>query len=84
MPFNGSNPRSVAVMNNLSVHHVHEFEEHFRQAGIVLLFLPAYSPHLNPMEEAFSFITEVCRLLVQTAGNRGCNRRGLNDHQLFT
>ena len=28
-----------------------EFEEHFRQAGIVLLFLPAYSP-----EEAFSFI----------------------------
>ena len=40
MPFNGSNPRSVAVMNNLSVHHVHEFEEHFRQAGIVLLFLP--------------------------------------------
>ena len=49
MPFNGSNPRSVAVMDNLSVHHVHEVEEHFRQAGIVLLFLPAYSPDLNPM-----------------------------------
>lgn len=44
MPFNGINPRSVAVMDNLSVHHVHEVQECFREAGIVLLFLPAYSP----------------------------------------
>ena len=61
MPFNGSNPRSVAVMDNLSVHHVHEVEEHFHQAGILLLFLPAYSPDLNPMEEAFSFIKNYLR-----------------------
>ena len=55
MPFNGSNPRSIAVMDSLSVYHVHEVE-HFRQAGIVLLFFPAYSPDLNPMEEAFSLL----------------------------
>ena len=53
--------RSIAVMDNLSVHHVHEVEEHFRQAGIVLLFLPAYSPDLNPMEETFSFIKSYLR-----------------------
>ena len=61
MPFNGSNPRSIAVMDNLSVHHACEVEEHFRQSGIVLLFLPAYSPDLNPMEEAFSFIKSYLR-----------------------
>ena len=61
MPFNGSNPRSVAVMDNLSVHHVREVQEYFRQAGVVLLFLPAYSPDLNPMEEAFSFIKSYLR-----------------------
>lgn len=61
MPFNGSNPRSVAVMDNLIVHHVCEVEEHFRQAGVVLLFLPTYSPDLNPMEEAFSCIKSYLR-----------------------
>lgn len=61
MPFNGSNPRSVAAMDNLSVHDVRKVQKHFRQAGVVLLFLPAYSPDLNPMEEAFSFIKSYLR-----------------------
>ena len=61
MTFNESNPRSVAVMDNLSVHHVREVVEHFRQAGVVVLFLPAYSPDLNPMEEAFSFVKSYLR-----------------------
>ena len=46
--------RAVAVMDNLSVYYDHEIEEHFSDAGIVLLFLPAYSSDLNPMEEAFN------------------------------
>jgi len=58
MPFNGSNPRSIAVMDNLRIHHVHEVE-HFHQAGILLLFLPAYGPDFNPMEEAFNFINPI-------------------------
>ena len=61
MPFNGTNCRSIAVMDNLSVHHVQEIKEYFHQAGIVLLFLPPYSPDLNPMEEAFSFIKTYLR-----------------------
>ena len=44
MPFDGINPRSIAVMDNLSVHHVEEITDLFQQAGILLFFLPAYSP----------------------------------------
>ena len=55
MPFNGTNPHSVLVMDNCSVHHVEEVKELLKQAGIVVLFLPPYSPDLNPLEEAFSY-----------------------------
>ena len=47
---------SIAVMDNLSVHHVQEITDLLQQAGILLLFLPPYSPDLNPMEEAFSYV----------------------------
>ena len=39
-----------------SIHHVAEVKEFFQEAGIVLLFLPPYSPDLNPVEEAFSYV----------------------------
>ena len=58
MPFDGQNGNSILVMDNLncSVHHVHEVVDLIRQSGILLLFLPPYSPDLNPAEEAFSHI----------------------------
>ena len=49
--FDGINPASIAVIDNLSVHHVQEITDLFQQAGILLFFLPPYSPDLNPMEE---------------------------------
>lgn len=61
MVFGGINPRSVAVMDNLSVHHVQEGLDLFHQAGILVLFLPPYSPDLNPMEEAFSYVKSYLR-----------------------
>ena len=54
LPFDGSNPRSITVMDNWCVHHVETVKDLFREAGILLLFLPPYSPDLNPIEEAFS------------------------------
>ena len=54
LPFNGSNPRSVAILDNCSIHHVESVREIFRQAGVLLFYLPAYSPDLNPTELAFS------------------------------
>ena len=43
------------ILDNCSIHHVPEVTEHFREAGIVI-FLPPYSPDLNPIEELFSCV----------------------------
>ena len=53
--FNGTNPRSIVVMDNLSVHHTNPVIELFNQACIPIFFLPPYSPDLNPAEECFSY-----------------------------
>ena len=55
-PFDGDSPASVVIMDNLSVHHIEPVVCLLRCAGILVLFLPPYSPDLNPMEEAFSYI----------------------------
>ncbi len=53
-PFNGSNARSVVIMDNASIHHVGEVVERIQQTGAIIRFLPPYSPDLNPAEEVFS------------------------------
>ena len=56
-PFDGSNSRSIIViMDNCSIHHVDAIKELLQNAGILLLFLPPYSPDFNPIEEAFSSV----------------------------
>lgn len=47
-PFNGTNSHSVLIMGNCSIHHVSEVRELLRTASIVSVFLPPYSPDLNP------------------------------------
>ena len=54
--FNGTNSRSIVVMDNLTVHHTDEVVGLFTQAGIPVFFLPPYSPDLNPAEECFSYV----------------------------
>ena len=44
----------VVVMDNLPAHKVGEAQEAIRKRGAWLLFLPPYSPDLNPIEMAFS------------------------------
>jgi len=55
-PFDGTSSRSIAVLDNCSIHHVTEVADIFKSSGIVVLYLPPYSPDLNPIEEAFSYI----------------------------
>jgi transposase len=44
----------VVVMDNLSAHKGERVRELVPSAGCELLYLPAYSPDFNPIEEAFS------------------------------
>ncbi len=47
--------RSVVVMDNASLHHVHEVVDLIEnQAKAKIIFLPPNSPDLNPAEEVFS------------------------------
>jgi transposase len=46
----------VVVMDNLSAHKGERVRELIEGRGCELLYLPPYSPDLNPIEEAFSKI----------------------------
>lgn len=41
-------------MDNASFHHSDRIKELCSEAGVKLLYLPPYSPDLNPIEEFFS------------------------------
>jgi transposase len=47
-------PGDVVVLDNLSAHKVDGIEEKVRVWGAELLYLPPYSPDLNPIEKAWS------------------------------
>ena len=51
----------IVVMDNLSVHKSRRIERLVEEAGCTLLFLPPYSPDLNPIEEAFSKVKGTLR-----------------------
>lgn len=44
----------IVVMDNLGAHKTDKVKELIEERGCKLWFLPAYSPDLNPIEEAFS------------------------------
>jgi transposase len=44
----------VVILDNLAVHKSERAAECLREHGAWFLFLPAYSPDLNPIEQAFS------------------------------
>ncbi len=54
-------PGQVVVMDNLSAHKSEEVRELIEGRGCEVLFLPPYSPDLNPIEEAFSKIKGLLR-----------------------
>ena len=54
-------PGQVVVMDNLSAHKGHKVRELIERKRCELLYLPPYSPDLNPIEEAFSKIKGLMR-----------------------
>ena len=54
-------PGDVVVMDNLSSHKGKAVRAAIRAAGARLLFLPAYSPDLNPIEQVFAKLKHLMR-----------------------
>jgi transposase len=59
-------PGQVVVMDNLSSHKGPRVRQLLEARGCELLYLPAYSPDLNPIEEAFAKL----KALLRKAGAR--------------
>ena len=51
----------IVVMDNPSVHKSKRVQRPIEDAGCELLFLPPYSPDMNPVEEAFSKVKGILR-----------------------
>jgi transposase len=54
-------PGQVVVMDNLGAHRPKKVRELIEGEGCELLYLPPYSPDLNPIEEAFSKVKHILR-----------------------
>jgi transposase len=54
-------PGEIVIMDNLSAHKSKKVRQLIEAKGCQLLFLPAYSPDLSPIEEAFSKVKTVLR-----------------------
>jgi transposase len=61
---------SVIVMDNAPIHHSESIRQLCADAGVILVYLPPYSPDYNPIEEFISevkaFVKEYWRLYLET------------------
>lgn len=53
-PFPG--PRSVLLMDNASIHHIEGIQQLCDDKGVILDFLPPYSPDFSPIKESFQVL----------------------------
>ena len=87
-------PGEVVVMDNLSAHKGARVRGLVEGAGCELLYLPPYSPDMNPIEEAFSKVKGILRktqartreTLIETMGRALCavgpsDARGFFEHR---
>ena len=54
-------PGDVVVMDNLGSHKGHAVRQAIEGAGATLLYLPPYSPDLNPIEQVFAKLKAMLR-----------------------
>jgi transposase len=65
----------VVVMDNLSSHKGERVRELIEERGCELLYLPPYSPDLNPIEEAFSKVKRILRKALNPERGRLWSKR---------
>lgn len=56
-------PGQVVVMDNLGAHHATGVRAMIEEAGARVLYLPPYSPDLNPIESCWSKVKNILRSL---------------------
>jgi transposase len=54
-------PGDIVIMDNLASHKVAGIREAVQAAGATLVYLPPYSPDLNPIEQAFAKLKTLLR-----------------------
>jgi transposase len=70
-------PGQVVVMDNLGAHRPKKVRELIEAKGCKLLYLPPYSPDLNPIEEAFAKVKHILRKPKEDRGpHQGGAHRG--------
>jgi transposase len=69
-------PKSVIIMDNASWHYSEKILQMCRDAGVVLEFLPPYSPDFNPIEEHFGVLRNLSR---KSARKRGFHCKGVQN-----
>ena len=63
MIFNGENPNSVVILDNCSVHHASGAADLIQEVGVLIHYLPPYSPDYNPIELLFSKVKTSLRAM---------------------
>jgi len=63
-------PGDIVVMDNLPAHKNAKVREMIEAAGCQLLYLPPYSPDLNPIEMAFSKLKALLRKAAERTRDR--------------
>ena len=53
-PYNGINPHCILVMDNAAIHYVDGVSELLESLGVLVYYLPPYSPDLSPIEKLFA------------------------------
>jgi transposase len=54
-------PGDIVIMDNLSSHKVEGIRAAIERTGAVLMYLPPYSPDLNPIEQVFAKLKALLR-----------------------
>lgn len=66
----------VVMLDNLSSHKSQSVRQAIRAAGAKLLFLPPYSPDLNPIEQLFAKLKTLLRAAAERTREAVCERIG--------
>jgi transposase len=60
-------PGQIVVMDKLGAHRPRRVRELIEERGCELVYLPSYSPDLNPIEEAFAKVKHILREIAARA-----------------